>query len=384
MAAYAASLELDRSRPLWEMQIVHGLPKGRVALIAKVHHAAVDGLSGAEVLTVLLDMAPEGREIPPATPRVVEQPPHELALLGRSLVRMPLHPWRGLRALPSVLPGLTQVPPLRGLPGVGQVARLSSRVTQLAGRVAGNEDGGVLEMPSIRAPRTRLNGQVSPHRRFAFGTLSLDTVKKIKNAHGVTVNDVVMTLCAGALRRRLSATGDLPEAPLVALVPLSVRTPEQFGTYGNKISMMIVPIPTNIADPVERLATMHETMSSAKERHQALPATLLQDVTHFIPPALFARTTRTLFRVAAQNPIAPAVNVVISNVPGAPFPLFCGGAKMENNYPVSVLFEGVGLNITVLSYQSHLDFGLIADRDMLPDTWDLLADLRKTLKELAR
>jgi len=236
-------------------------------------------------------------------------------------------------------------------------------------------------MPSVRAPRTRLNGQVSPHRRFAFGSLSLDTVKKIKKRHGVTVNDVVMTLCAGALRRRLTATSDLPDEPLVAMVPLSVRTPEQFGTFGNKISMMIVPIPTDIADPAERLAAMHQTMSSAKEHHQALPATLLQDVTHFIPPALFARTTRTLFRVAAQN--TPPVNVVISNVPGAPFPLYCGGAKMENNYPVSVLFEGVGLNITVLSYQSHLDFGLIADRDMLPDAWELLADLRSSLKELA-
>lgn len=381
MAAYAASLELDRARPLWEMQIVHGLKGGRVALIAKVHHAAVDGLSGAEVLTVLLDMGPEGREIPPATPRVVEQVPNEMALLGRSLLRLPLHPLRGLRALPSVLPGLTQVPPLRGLPGVGQVSRLSGRVATLAGRVTGSEDGGVLEMPSVRAPRTRLNGQVSPHRRFAFGSLSLDTVKKIKKRHGVTVNDVVMTLCAGALRRRLTATSDLPDEPLVAMVPLSVRTPEQFGTFGNKISMMIVPIPTDIADPAERLAAMHQTMSSAKEHHQALPANLLQDVTHFIPPALFARTTRTLFRVAAQN--TPPVNVVISNVPGAPFPLYCGGAKMENNYPVSVLFEGVGLNITVLSYQSHLDFGLIADRDMLPDAWELLADLRSSLKELA-
>lgn len=383
MAAYAASLELDRSRPLWEIQVVHGLPGGKVALIAKVHHAAVDGLSGAEVLTVLLDLGPEGRAVPPAPDRVGEPAPSELLLLGRSLARMPLHPLRGLRALPAVLPGLQSVPPLRTLPGVGAVARVSGRLATLAGRMTGNEDGGVLEIPSVRAPRTRFNGEVSRHRRFAFGSLPLKVVKQIKNDHGVTVNDVVMAVCAGALRRRLLATGELPDEPLVAMVPLSVRTPEQFGTFGNRISMMIVPIATDVADPAERLATLHRTMSSAKVHHQALPATLLQDVTQFVPPALFARTTRTLFRVAAQNPLAPSVNLVISNVPGPPFPLYCGGARVEADYPVSVLFEGVGLNITVLSYQDHLDFGLIGDREMVPDTWDLLADLRASLDELA-
>ena len=383
MAAREAARPLDRSRPLWEIQVVHGLPDGKVAVLSKVHHAAVDGMSGAEIMSVLLDLDPAGRQIDPPGERRPEGVPNELGLVARSLVRMPLHPLRGLRSLPAVLPGLDAVPPARNLPLVTRASRLYTRLARLPGQVLGNDDGGLLEMPEVRAPRTPYNGEIHAARRFAFGSLSLDTVKEVKRFHGVTVNDVVMSLCAGALRAQLIERGALPTDPLVAMVPLSVRQPEQVGTFGNRISMMIVPIPTDVADPVERLAVTHATMTVAKTRHQALPATLLSDATQFIPPALFARAVRSLFKVAASGALAPSLNLVISNVPGSPFPLYMGGARLETVYPVSVLFEGVGLNITVMSYLDHLDFGLIADRELEPEVWTLLEHLHRELAALA-
>ena len=384
MAAREAARELDRNRPLWELQVVHGLPDGKVALLTKTHHAAVDGMSGAEILSVLLDLDAAGREVePPTEERVTQQPPSELAMAARGVLHLPLHPLRGLRALPSVLPALDAVPPVRNLPLVGKVSRLYTKAARVTGRVLPVVEGELLEMPEVKAPRTLYNHPISPQRRFSFGSLSLDTVKAVKKAHGVTVNDVVMCLCAGAVRAQLTELGQLPAEPLVAMVPLSVRTAEEFGTFGNRISMMVVPIPTDVPDPVDRLHVMHDTMAIAKDRHEALPASLLSDVTQFIPPAVFSRATRGMHSLSASRGLAPSLNLVISNVPGSPFPLYCGGARLETAFPISVLFEGVSLNITVMSYLDHLDFGIISDRSTEGDVWVLLEHLHRELATLA-
>ncbi|MGH3743933.1 MAG: wax ester/triacylglycerol synthase domain-containing protein, partial [Mycobacteriales bacterium] len=164
MAAREASRPLDRTRPLWELQIVHGLPDGKVAMLSKVHHAAVDGMSGAEIMSVLLDLDPQGREIEPPEERRPEGMPNELGLVVRGLARLPLHPLRGLRSLPGVLPGLDAVPPARNLPLVGKASRLYTRAIKLPGQVLGNTDGSMLDMPEVKAPRTPYNGEIHAAR----------------------------------------------------------------------------------------------------------------------------------------------------------------------------------------------------------------------------
>lgn len=365
---------LDRAHPLWELYLIQGLERGRVALLTKVHHAAVDGLSGAEIIGALLDPSPEGRELPPPpAERSGERPPSRLELLGRGVAGLPRQPLRALRSLPRALPNLDNVPTVRSLPGVRTLGAVTTRVAGLRG------DGGVLERPDLRAPRLSLNGRITPHRRFAFGSLALDEVKAIKNELGFTVNDVVVAICAGALRRRLEARGERPDEPLLAMIPISVRAPEEQGTFGNRVSTLIVPLPTDEPDPRRRLERTHEVLLTAKERHRALPATLLQDANHFIPPALLTRASRAIGSLATSDPLDPGINVVISNVPGSPAPLFCAGARLEAQYPVSVVLDGVGLNITVLSYRGSLDFGVVGDRELVPDAWELIDDLRAEL-----
>ena len=187
-------------------------------------------------------------------------------------------------------------------------------------------------------------------------------------------------MCAGAVRRWLIEHEDLPEDPLVAQVPVSVRTKKQFGTYGNRIGMLSVPLFTNEADPVERLMLVHDAMGLAKERHKAMPAELLQDATQFIPPAVFSRAARITFSLAATR--KPIWNLVVSNVPGPQFPLFMAGARLVANYPVSVITDGMGLNITVMSYDGHLDFGIVADREQMRDVWKLIDWLGDELERL--
>ena len=161
-----------------------------------------------------------------------------------------------------------------------------------------------------------------------------------------------------------------------------MRTGEQVGTYGNRILLMSAPLFTDEEDPVERLRSTHEAMADMKERHRALPAELLQDANHFIPPAVFSRAAQLTFRLSTSRPGRPTWNLVISNVPGPQFPLYCAGARLEANYPFSVITDGMGLNITVMSYRGHLDFGLVADRDQMPDLWKLLGWLGDGLEEL--
>jgi WS/DGAT/MGAT family acyltransferase len=371
---------LDRSRPLWELYLIHGLPDGRVALLTKVHHAVVDGVSGNEILTVLLDPAPDGgREIPPrpADDAAGERVPGDLEMLGRGLLGVPLQPLRALKALPTTLPALTEVPGANAFPGVPTLSKGLSRLRGLAGAPASD---AIREVTAARAPRTPFNGRISPHRSFAFGALSLDTVKSIKNELGVTVNDVVVTLCASAVRQWLLHRDELPRTPLIAMVPVSVRQPAERPTFGNRISAMIVPIPTDVADARRRLLRAHELLMSAKANHAALPASLLTDATSFIPPTVGALAARTTIELLGRT--RPPLNLVISNVPGPRDSLYCAGAQLESMYPVSVVVDGVGLNMTVMSYRDQLDFGIVTDQGQIPDAWPFIGHLREALDEL--
>jgi WS/DGAT/MGAT family acyltransferase len=373
------SRPLDRRHPLWELYLIHGLRDGNVAMLTKIHHAAVDGVSGAEITGILLDLQPEGRAIPPAPAREPgDRKPGQWEMLGRGLLGAPRQPLRAARTLPTMVQNIGGLPGIEAIPGVPMLGSVASRVRRV---VSGSRDGEVLERPSTPAPRTRFNERLSPHRRFSFGQLPLDRVKAVKTELGITVNDVVVALCASALRAWLLERDELPGEPLVSMVPVSVRTQEQMGTFGNRVSAMFVPIPTDEPDPVQRLLRAHETLKVAKERHRALPATLLQDATQFIPPAIFARATRVVTQLAATSRVRPALNLVISNVPGPRVPLYCAGARMVANYPVSVIADGVGLNITCMSYLDHMDFGIVVDRDQVDDAWPLMDRLHEALDE---
>ncbi len=373
------SRPLDRSRPLWELYVIHGLQDGGVALLTKLHHAAVDGASGAEVMSVLLDDTPDGRDLSVRDLPAAERHLAKRELLARGLVGMSRHPLRALRAAPRALPHLDTVPTIRPVPGVKTIARTGRWAKAL---VPGRNGRGLPHGQDLSAPRTRFQARISGHRRVAFGSLSLDDVKAIKNAHGCTVNDVVLAMCATALRRWLSDRGELPDQPLVAFVPVSVRTPEQIGTYGNRVSAMLAELPTDEADPVRRLRRVSESMRSAKEHHRAQPATLGEDANDLIPPALFAPAARIAMRLAGTRGMQAAANIAISNVPGSPRPLYCAGALQRSQYPISGALDGLGLNITVFSYRDKLEFGIVADREQLDDPWPLLEALGDALAEL--
>jgi WS/DGAT/MGAT family acyltransferase len=374
--ARIVSRPLDRARPLWELYVISGLASGHVAMLTKIHHAVIDGMSGAEILGLLLDLTPEIRRIETTGPWGDNEPvPDELGLLVKGLRGAAGYPLRVLRALPSALPNLDETQ-LKVIPGVGALGRLASRLQQ-----AVTHPEGTIQRSQLVAPRTTFSGRLSAHRRFAFGQLSLGDVKAVKAKHGCTVNDVIVSICAGAVRRWLIAHEELPQDPLVAQIPVSVRTEEQIGTYGNRIMLMAAPLHTDVADAVARLQRTHETLGDMKERHRALPATLLTDANHFIPPAVFSRAARLTFGIAT-GPGRPVWNLVISNVPGPQFPLYLAGAKLVANYPVSVITHGMGLNITVMSYMGSLDFGIVGDREQMPDLALLMGWLREELELL--
>jgi diacylglycerol O-acyltransferase len=377
-AARIVARPLDRSRPLWELYLISGLASGHVAMLTKIHHAVIDGISGAEIMGLLLDLEPTGRDLPPGEPPGNSAAdPGELGMLARALRGIPRYPLRALRSLPAAGPNLQETP-LSALPG----ASLIGRATKRAQRAITGAGAPLHTREPMIAPKTSFNGRVSAHRRFVFGQLKLEDVKTVKNAHGCTVNDVIVSICAGAVRRWLLEHDELPDEPLVAQIPVSVRTNAQVGTYGNQIMLMSAPLFTNEADPIRRLHRTHESLDGMKERHHALPASLLQDANNFIPPAVFSRAARLTFRLATSRAGRPTWNLVISNIPGPQLPLYCAGARLVANYPVSVITDGMGLNITVMSYCGNLDFGIVADRDQMPDIDNLMGWLGDALKDL--
>src|ERR1700729_703443 len=249
---------LDRSRPLWEIYLITGLAKRRAAVYTKIHHAAIDGASGAELLTVLLDLSPDGRELPPAGPFEPAAPPGPAALTALAATRLAWRPVQMVRLTNEVV---------RMLP------TLAPTVNTIVGGLLGLDrgDGGVIQSSTGRAPATPFNKPITPHRRLAVRRVDLATVKTVKNAFGVSVNDVVMAMCAGALRRWLTDHQALPDSPLVAMIPVSIRDPASKGAMGNKVSAMLAMLPTHEAEPAQRLEIVHQATRIAKAQQAAVP-----------------------------------------------------------------------------------------------------------------
>jgi len=358
--ARIAARPLDRSRPLWEVYVIEGLEGGRVAVLSKLHHAAIDGKAGMQIMATLMSTDPDTPPPPPPTqPNTGERVPTPLEMWNRG--------WMGLMARPE-----------QGLRFMVDVAKESR---ELARKIGFSDPLQSLKklMPPSGVPRLSFNATLSAHRNWAFGTVALSDVKMIKDAQGCTLNDVVMAMCAGALRRWLIDHDELPGKPLQALVPVSIRTAEAAASAGNQVSGMVAPLPTHLDTPEERLKAAHEAMLAAKEKHAALPAQLLQDFSQFAAPAAAQLVAQTAANLRWADRIAPPFNVVISNVPGPREPLYYAGALVEANYPVSIVSDGIGLNITLQSYRDSIDFGIVCTPEVMPDIWNLVGYLREEL-----
>lgn len=370
---------LDRSRPLWEAYLIHGVERGLVALYAKVHHAAIDGMSGAEILATILDVTVEPREVePPAPDWEPDQLPDSLTLAARGAASTVVRSGRMLTSLPRSLPHLADLPGAKNVPGVRAVSDLAdSAVSALTRGSGGRRSDG----RDLTVPHTPFNGPITAHRRFSYGSVRLDDVKRVKNAFGLTVNDVVMAITTTALRRWLIDHDALPPIPLVAAVPVSIRVDGEESALGNQISVMLAQLPTHVADPAERLQAVAGAMAEAKARFDAVPATILSDLSAAIPTALSGLAARALFRLVTM-PGLP-FNLFVSNVPGPQLPLYVAGARVRGIHPVSAVTDMTGgLNVTLFSYDGALDFGLIACREMVPDLWHLIDYLAEGLDEL--
>jgi diacylglycerol O-acyltransferase len=344
---------LDRSRPLWEIYLITGLARKRAAVYTKIHHAAVDGVSGTELLTVLFDMTPQGRELPPAQPFRPESPPPLPFIAAKAAARLAWRPVQTVQVTNQLVRMLPTVAPA---------------VNTLVGNMLGlnRGDGSVIATRPGRAPATPFNRPITPHRRFAFRSVDLDTVKGVKKAFGVSVNDVVMAMCAGALRRWLTDHDALPDQPLVAMIPVSVRDPASQAALGNRVSAMLVPLPTSVAEPALRLQLVNSATKVAKAQQATIPQGLVDQISDFAVPALTARAARVVFATGLLHRLPP-FNVTISNVPGPNVPVYMCGAKLIAHYPLSVVTDGQGLNITLVGYLGQLHFGLTSSRELVPD-----------------
>lgn len=346
-----ASVPLDRKLPLWEMTLVEGLDDGCVALVSKLHHACIDGITGADMMAHLLDLEPTAADpAPPTDEWVPDSVPSDVAVAVDAVVSRATDPLRSVRAAGRTGKSLFEM--VKGMTGVGTDRKLN------------------MALP-FSGPRTVLNGPITAKRVVAFGQAPLDDLKVVKSAFGTTVNDVVLAASTMALRRYLLAHDDLPERPLVAAVPVS--THGQGGEGTNQVSNMFVRLPVTIDDPVAQLRAIHAETKDAKEAHNAMGVDLIQDLAQLTPPGVYNLALRLYARPVVAGALPPVQNVVVSNVPGPPIPLYIAGAEVTGVYPFGPLIEGSGINITVLSNMGNMDIGVIACGDTVADV-DQIAD----------
>jgi len=352
LASRIFSQQLDRSKPLWELWLVEGLTGDRFAIIGKSHHALVDGVSGVDITTVLFDLDSEPAGGPEKAPPWLAQPePTDVQLLSeawKERLTSPKEIYRGFRA---ALRGPRQV-----LEGVGATTKIVTA--------------------GMSAPDTVFNVEIGPHRRFEMTQTDLDDLKRVKDAHGGTVNDVILSIVAGGIGRYLRARGhDTTDLELRALVPVSVRAAEEHGALGNRISAMMAPLPVWCEDPVERVHVMTREMGDLKSSGQAVGAEILTKLTDFAPSTIASQAARL-------QPAQRFFNLVVTNVPGPQFPLYVLGRKMESIFPMVPLARRQALCIGIMSYNGQVNFGLVGDYDAMADLDSFALDLEAATKEV--
>jgi diacylglycerol O-acyltransferase len=359
LAGRLFSQRLDRSKPLWEIWLVQSMSGGRFALIAKTHHALVDGISGVDITTVLFDTAREPSPTGPASPWSAKPLPGPAKLLGEALIErstVPAEMARGARALLRA-PRRAVAQVKDGLASVG--------ATTLAG----------INAP---APPSPFNVDIGPHRRYTFVDAELAKFKAIKDSLGGTLNDVVLATVSLALGRYLRGRDhDTDGLVLKAMVPVSVRSKEQRGALGNQVAAMWAPLPVGVENPAECLQKITAAMEDLKKGGQAVGAQVLTNLAGFAPPTILSQAARLQAR-------QPFFNLVVTNVPGPQFPLYLLGRRLRVLYPVVPLAQRQALGIAVMSYDGHLGFGLLGDYDALPDLEKIALDLQWAIASLAR
>src|SRR3954453_11735304 len=355
LAGRIFSQRLDRSKPLWETWLVHGLEGNRFALISKTHHALVDGVGGIDLASVLFDVDPVPRKVEPEawTPHKEPTTAELLAESAKSLARTPLD-----------LAG-------RALGAAQRPGRTLGTVRESAEAL-----GEVVWAGLNPAPSTPLNVPIGPHRRLSRMRAPLSDFKLVKDTFGGTVNDVVLAAVAGGMRSWLRSRGVRTEGlELRALVPMSIRADDEQGDLGNRIAAMRGPLPVYVDDPVERLRIVSESMAGVKDSKQALGAEVIAGLENFAPPTLLAQASRLNFSTRLFN-------MIVTNVPGPQFPLYLLGRELQELLPVAFLPQNHALAIAIMSYNGTVEFGLLADYDAMPDVKFVCEALRDSLDEL--
>jgi WS/DGAT/MGAT family acyltransferase len=355
------SRQLDPDRPLWEMHVVEGLEGERTALVAKVHHAILDGVSGASVLAAFLDLTPRTR--------IVELAPEWDPAPLPSNTQMLLHAASSLARQPGSTLSTVQA-------GVEAVADLGMHNRELAGRGEQSPPG------FFAAPRTSFNGAVSNRKRFAGLSVPLEDVKLVAGIFDATVNDVILACVSGGLRRLLAARGDKAEGSLVAMVPVSTRAEGVTEELGNQISGMLVSLASDVDDPVARLDAISESALVAKEQEKLHGGRFLGDLAQIALPALASRVARAVAGTRLFDKMRPPFNVTVSSVRVPDVPLFLAGSRVAGTYPVGPMAEGIGLNVTAFSYLGQVHFGLLSCRRLLPELDEVAIHIDDALGEL--
>jgi diacylglycerol O-acyltransferase len=350
-----ASRQLQRDRPLWEIWTVENIEHDQVAFVAKIHHSVADGVAAASLLASVADELTGNEPAPGWHPEPIPKK------------------WELFKDAAKDL--------AKELKGVPRLLRSTFR-NMAAVRRKRRADDVAPPLP-FDTPNTRFNTSLTPHRLFTMTSLSLDDVKRVKNAFDATVNDVVLAITAGALRRYLLDRDELPDKPLVAGVPVStVADPSRLG--GNKVSNMFTALRTDIEDPIERLRAIHDVTKAAKEFHNVLGSEMLRDWSEITPPRPFAWFMRWYSRRNLATKHRPPINLVVSNVPGPSTPMSIADARITALYSMGPILEGIGLNVTVWSYVDSMNFGVVSCPELAPDLWELTDGLRDELAVLVK
>ncbi len=354
------SYKLDRTAPLWEMWFIEGVENGRIAVLFKAHHCAMDGMTGALMLGHLLTPEPveprlDGPRWQPAPGQTIPSPFERFAA---GLRHVAATPWEARTPLRDTVRSIRKL--------VDTARAPASAATPLP----------------FSAPRTRLNRDITPHRAFAYVELPLDPVKQVKRHFDVKVNDVAVAICAGALREFLRARGELPKDPLIAAIPVSIRTGEQMSGFGNAVSGLFATLATHLDDPAARLRAIHEGTVAAKRVYESGIEDAVMEWADVSLPGTITLAGKLWTWMHLSERLPPIFNLLISNVPGPPMALYAGGARLVSCFPMGPLVGNVALNVTIMSYGDALGFGLLGCPEVIPDLWEIAERLSAALDEL--